>query len=499
MVFVLDSTRQPLDPCHPARARELLRKGRAAVFRRYPFTIILKDHQGGHRTTHRLKLDPGSKTTGIAIVQEATGRVVWAGELTHRGQGIRDALLARKAARRLRRQRHTRYRKARFLNRTRPEGWLAPSLQHRVLTTLTWAKRLERLCPITAISMELVRFDTQLIQDAEVSGVAYQQGELQGYEVREYLLEKWGRRCAYCQAKDVPLQVEHLVPKTRGGSNRVSNLTLACGPCNQKKGQQTAVEFGHPHVMAQAKQPLTDAAAVNSVRWALWQGLQAFGLPLEVGTGGRTKWNRTRLGLAKTHWADAACVGASTPNQLQARPGNVLLIAAKGHGSRQMCRTDKYGFPIRHVPRQKQWFGFRTGDLVKGVVPNGKYAGTHVGRVTIRSRPAFRLNGIDIHPKYLRRVGHADGYAYATRTLERTAPILGADAVHTAVRNSPLRYACSPARLKAAVPWEVFDGGSTFGQSYTSEIEVHHEISLRPVKSSHYDGQAGHCGYAYYG
>jgi len=118
-------------------------------------------------TSHRLKLDPGSKTTG---------QVVWAAELTHRGQAIRNALLARRARRRSRRQRKTRYRPARLLNRRRPSGWLVPSLHYHVLTTLTWVKRLRRFCPLDAISMELVRFDTQLMQDAEISGVAYQQG-----------------------------------------------------------------------------------------------------------------------------------------------------------------------------------------------------------------------------------------------------------------------------------------------------------------------------------
>jgi 5-methylcytosine-specific restriction endonuclease McrA len=422
VVFVLDTNRQPLDPCHEARARELLNKGKAAVFRRYPFTIILKDRMlaGSVVHDHRLKLDPGSKTTGLAIVQEATGRVVFAAELTHRGQSIRDALLARRASRRSRRQRHTRYRKPRFLNRRRSDGWLAPSLNHRVLTTLTWVHRLRRVCPISAISMELVRFDTQLMQNAEVSGVAYQQGELAGYEVREYLLEKWGRRCAYCHAKDVPLQIEHLVPRTRAGSDRVSNLTLACERCNQKKGSQMAAEFGFPQLMARAKQPLNDAAGVNSTRWALWRVLSATGLPVEVGTGGRTKYNRTRLGITKSHWADAACVGASTPDQLDAAALSVLLIAAKGHGTRQMCRTDKYGFPTRHVPRQKRWFGFRTGDLVKAVVPSGKYVGTHVGRVAIRTSGSFNIttaHGIQRSGyRYCRLVQHADGYAYATRT-----------------------------------------------------------------------------------
>jgi 5-methylcytosine-specific restriction endonuclease McrA len=425
VVFVLDSTKQPLDPCHEARARALLRRRKAAIFKRYPFTIILTDRVGGNVSNHRLKLDPGSNTTGVAILQESTGRVVFAAEVTHRGPAIRSALLARKAVRRSRRQRHTRYRPARFLNRRRPDGWLAPSLAHRIQTTETWVWRLQRVCPITAISMELVRFDTQLLQDAEISGVAYQQGELAGYEVREYLLQKWGRRCAYCGTKDVPLQIEHLVPKARGGSDRVANLTLACEPCNQRKGNQTATEFGFPQLLAQAKAPLKDAAAVNSTRWALYRALSATGLPVEVGTGGRTKWNRTRLGLAKTHWADAACVGVSTPDQLDAAVGSVLLIAAKGHGTRQMCRTNKYGFPIRHVPRQKQWFGFRTGDLVKAVLLSGRHRGTQVGRIAIRKSGKFNIatrEGVrqGISYRYCQIIQRADGYDYHFHRKELT-------------------------------------------------------------------------------
>jgi 5-methylcytosine-specific restriction endonuclease McrA len=122
------------------------------------------------------------------------------------------------------------------------------------------------------------------------------------------LLEKWERRCAYCGALNVPLQMEHIVPKVRGGSNRVSNLTMACKPCNDAKGKRTATAFGHPEVQAQAKRPLKDAAAVNASRWALYRHLLATRLPIEVDPGGRTKWNRTARGLPKTHWLDAACV-----------------------------------------------------------------------------------------------------------------------------------------------------------------------------------------------
>ena len=211
----------------------------------------------------------------------------------------------------------------------------------------------------------------QLMENAEISGVEYQQGELQGYEVREYLLEKRGRKCAYCGAKDLPLEIEHIIPKTRGGSNRVTNLSLACHDCNQEKGTQTAAEFGHPDIQAKAKQPLKDAAAVNATRWALFNRLKLTGLSVEAGTGGRTKFNRISQGYPKAHWIDAACVGESGESVAVTTDQIILSIKAMGHGSRQMCRTNKYGFPARHRLRQKRHFGFQTGHIVKAIVPTG--------------------------------------------------------------------------------------------------------------------------------
>jgi 5-methylcytosine-specific restriction endonuclease McrA len=418
-VFVLDSNRTPLMPTHPARARKLLKAGKAAVFRRFPFTIILKDRVGGAVQPVTLKLDPGSKQTGLALVSEGKRgkQVVWAGVLGHRGQQIRDSLLSRRQLRRSRRQRKTRYRAARFDNRRRPEGWLAPSLISRVHNIWTWAGRLYRACPINALSMELVKFDTQLMQDAEISGVAYQQGELSGYEVREYLLEKWERKCAYCSVEGVPLEIEHITPRFRGGSDRVSNLTLACRMCNQRKGNQTAAEFGYPHLVQRAKQRLKDAAAVNATRWALWRWLTQTGLPLEVGTGGRTKFNRIQQAYPKAHWIDAACVGESGANVYISAHTAPLLIQATGHGSRQICRTDRYGFPSRYRLRQKRHFGFQTGDMVKAVVPGGKYSGKHSGRVACRTRGSFDIQtqagkAAGISYRHCRILHRADGYTY---------------------------------------------------------------------------------------
>ena len=420
-VFVLDTNKQPLKPCSPTIAKKLLKAGKAAVFRQYPFTIILKKAVITEVEQCQLKLDPGSKTTGIAIVQ--SNKLIWAAELTHRGQQIKNASLSRRSLRRGRRARKTRYRQPRFLNRTRVKGWLPPSLEHRVLTTMTWVKRLINLCPIDSIATELVKFDIQKMQNPEVSGTEYQQGTLYQYEVREYLLEKFNRTCVYCGAKDTPLEVEHIKPKSKGGSNRISNLAIACVPCNQAKSNLDIEEFltNKPsvlkRVLSQVKASLKDAAAVNSTRWKLFNSLKHIELPVTTGTGGQTKFNRTRQNLPKTHWLDAACVG-NTP-KLEVLTSQPLLIKCTGHGTRQMCRTDKYGFPSRYVPRNKYVRGFQTGDLVKAVVTKGKKVGIHIGRVAVRSTGSFNIstpNGLvqGIGYKYCKQIHKKDGYSYAT-------------------------------------------------------------------------------------
>jgi 5-methylcytosine-specific restriction endonuclease McrA len=422
--FVLDKNLKPLDPCHPARARELLKKGRAKVFKRYPFTIVLQDRILEDSVTHchRIKIDPGSKTTGIAVVQEQTGRVTNALEIAHRGQQIKDALESRRSLRRGRRNRKTRYRKPRFLNRTRKTGWLPPSLDSRIANIETWVRRIIKVCPVTAISQELVRFDLQQFQNPEISGVEYQRGELFGFEIKEYLLQKWNRKCAYCGVTNVPFEVEHILAKSKGGSNRVSNLCLSCHSCNQAKGSKPVEEFLKKkpeilqRILAQAKTPLKDAAAVNATRWELYRRLQLTGLPVELGSGGRTKFNRQTRGIEKQHWTDAACVGESTPERLLLNSVKPLLIKAKGHGRRQRCGTDRFGFPIRHAPAQKLFMGFQTGDLVRANVLTGKYAGSYTGRIAIRFRPSFKLTArdkcFDVHPKHLTTIHKADGYEY---------------------------------------------------------------------------------------
>ena len=474
-VFVLDTHRKPLLPCHPARARQLLKKGKAAVFRRVPFTIILKYVPEGEPTPVQVKLDPGSRTTGIALTMRRRGRdeVVWAAELEHKGLEVKSKLEKRRSVRRSRRSRKTRYRPAtrfpsetlvplgkRFLNRRRKEGWLPPSIESRVGNVVSWINRFRRWAFVGGIAMELVKFDTQAMQNPEISGTEYQRGTLFGYEVREYLLatrfpqetlaplgEKWGRRCAYCGAENVSLEVDHIVPRSHGGSDSVSNLTLACHTCNQRKGNRPVEEFLHrkpevlKKVLAQAKAPLRDAAAVNATRFALLERLRAMGLPVECGTGGRTKYNRTAQNYPKAHWIDAACVGESgSAVRLTASMG-ILSIKAVGRGSRQMCRMDRYGFPWTGPKAVRTVHGFRTGDLVRAIIPKERsfaglardcgslaspsrglaracgalasHAEVHTGYAAVRASGSFRIGNADgVSWRHCRLLQRGDGYRY---------------------------------------------------------------------------------------
>ena len=320
-----------------------------------------------------------------------------------------------------RRSRNIRYRPPRW-NRARKKGWLPPSLKHRVETSMTWVNRLMKLAPITDLAQELVRFDTQRMQNPEIEGVEYQQGTLFGYEVGEYLLAKWGRKCAYCDKEDVPLEKEHIVPRAKGGSNRVSNLTLACRPCNLRKGAQPLCEFlkkdpeRAKRIQAQTKSSLRDAAAVSVTRNSLLRALQATGLPVETGSGALTKYNRVRLNLPKTHALDAACLGRV--GVVHGAGIRALKVKCQGRGSRSRTRLDTFGFPRGYAMRTKMVHGFRTGDMVRVVIPSGKKTGTYVGRVAIRATGKFNVQTREgtlqgVWHKHFKILSRGDGYSYS--------------------------------------------------------------------------------------
>jgi hypothetical protein len=416
--FVLAPDRTPLMPCRAVRARELLSLGRASVFHTTPFVIVLHEAAAGTTMPIELRIDPGSRVGGLALVADYPGgsSVVWAAEIEHRGLSVHEKMEARAAQRRGRRHRKTRYRPPRFNNRKRSPGWLAPSIETRLCNVVTWARRLCTWCPVTSIAVEDCLFDTQRMENPDISGVEYQQGRLWKARLREYVLAKYGRKCAYCgrSGPGVRLELDRVIPGAQGGTYIVSNCVIACRECNQKKGARTAAEFGHPDIHVDPKF-LRDAAAVNTTRHIIVERLAALGLPITKGDAGLTKYNRTEQGYRKAHWIDAACVGDRGGNVWLNPQRSFLRITSKGHGSRQMVQNDGEGFPRRtaagtpYAPKGKGLVhGFKTGDIVR--TDDGR-----VGRVTVRHRGRpFMVGGRDVSRAMCQAVQFGDGYDYAT-------------------------------------------------------------------------------------
>ena len=434
IVFVLNKDTAPLDPTSPAKARKLLDKQKAVIHKQIPFTIRLKEQKVANTQDYRLKIDYGSLYTGLAILRGSD--VIWLGQLHHRSN-IKMRLQDRSARRSNRRSRKTRYRKARFDNRTRKAGWVPPSLQSRVDHIESFTKKYLKLIPIKSISYELVKFDTQLMNNPNIDSVQYQQGTLAGYEVREYLLEKFNRTCMYCHVQDVPLEIEHIHPKSRGGSDNISNLGIACRDCNafskknlmldewieeleKSKSKKNQLMIKNIRSLSTARtRTLRDVAVVNATRFKVLEVLRSVVPDVETSTGARTKMNRIARNLPKEHHFDAVCVGASTPVKLNFVADSVTHIKAMGRGHRQMITPDKYGFARGHRSRDKMKYGIQTGDYAKASIPKGKYKGDHVGRIAaVKANGTIHLQNssgktlsLNNH-KYFTVIQKSDGYRY---------------------------------------------------------------------------------------
>ena len=434
-----------------------------------PFTLILKAGERGRGGRAAAAQDrSGSKTTGLAVVNDATGQVVWAAELdasrpagespTRSAPGLSPdpppaphALPSRAVPQSSTARRAGCRPRWRAASPTCSPGWIACAAGVRSARS----------------QLELVKFDTQLMQNAEISGVEYQQGELAGYEVREYLLEKWGRKCAYCKATNVPLQIEHIVPKVRDGSNRVSNLTIACKPCNDAKGTRTAAEFGHPEIQAQAKQPLRDAAAVNATRWALYHRLTALGLPLETGTG--------RTDQVEPHHARAAqdALDSTPPVWAPARPtaaqdGRRRAPADHGDGTAQPPDVSDERLWLPRQGAQGDQCGRRLPHRGSSYGPSSQRAASRQASTWAGSRCGRRARATSRRPRGPCRastsaiaVRSIAAMATRTRKERRFLPrpegrgLRAADAMTVETTNPPLSPQRSAGRSNAAPRWRL--------------------------------------------
>ena len=397
-VPVLDCDGSPLMPTRPSRVRRLMRQGRAR--KRWVnglFCVQMLDVDADDPNVEiegvELNIDPGANATGMAVVSETPeGRRAHAlVELRHRGVRIKNKMDRRRSLRRNRRGR-LRNRQPRFDNRTRPEGWLAPSMNTRLANTETWVRRLVGIFPVTLVRVETARFDTQLMENQEISGRDYQQGELAGWQLRSYVFHRDGAKCRYCgDAKAERYELDHIVPRSRGGANRVSNLVVSCHDCNISKGNQSVEEFlaNRPARLAAIRSirraPLAGATQMNIIVPELLRRLEEMELPTAEYDAYTTSWTRRQLGIPKTHVSDALCVGA--PDAVAMLSPLKTVVRSSGHGDRQMLRpADRHGNPRGqgyrrycalnrqrqgytscpgHRSRRKQLRGISSGDLVR--------------------------------------------------------------------------------------------------------------------------------------
>lgn len=419
MVFVLNKSKKPLDMISHAKARILLKNRLAVVHKVYPFTIRLKDNSAVSKDrSYTVKIDPGSKHTGIAIVDDKD-TVVMLTEVEHRGHIIKRDMDSRRVVRNSRRQRKTRYRESRFLNRTKPKGWLAPSVKSRADNVINFIRKYKKLININKIMIEYVSFDTtQMSSDTKLIGTAYQQGPLYNTNLREFVFSRTNGRCSYCGAKAT--EIDHIIAKANGGTNSTFNLTPACRSCNQKKSNLSLKEFGKlmgkDFSKLEPKKLPKDAAIVQLARNYMIREITKLVSNTTTHDAWVTKYNRDSLGLPKEHYYDALSVG-EVPNKFNFFTDKILVVSAKGRGSRKMCKVDKYGFPKTAAKASKLVEGFQTGDIVKAVVSNGLKAVEYLGRVAVRSTGRLNIktkSGLtkDIGYKYCRLIQRGDGYSY---------------------------------------------------------------------------------------
>ena len=418
MVIVIDKRRQPYNTISAAYARILLFTKQAVIHKRFPFTIRLRNDNAVLKDkNYTIKLDPGSRTTGVAITDNQD-QVVMLAEIEHRGHIIKRNLDKRRVIRRSRRNRKTRYRAARFLNRTRPQGWLAPSVKSRADNVINFVKKYKKFLNITKVMIENVSFDTaQMSSDTKLWGNDYQQGNLYNKDLREFIFSKTKGRCSYCGAKAE--EIDHIVSRAKGGSNSTFNLTPACRSCNEKKSNLSLKKFGKlmnkDFSKLEPKKLPKDAAIVQSARNYMVKEITKLVTDTTTHDAWLTKYNRDQLGLTKQHYYDALSVGNIANYKFLT--DKILQISAKGRGSRQMCRMDSHGFPRTSAKSSKSVKGFQTGDMVKAIVPTGSKAGEYLGRVAVRSRGNFDIktkNDLvkDIGYKFCRLLQRNDGYSY---------------------------------------------------------------------------------------
>ena len=355
-VYVINKHGEALMPCKPRKARLLLKQNKAKIAKRAPFTIQLLHGSSGYKQDISLGVDAGTKHIGLSATTEK--KVLFEGEVQLRTD-IQKLLATKREFRRARRNRKTRYRMPRFLNRKKDKGWLAPSVQHKVDSHIKLIDRVHDILPIKHITVEVAQFDTQKIKNPHIEGIEYQQGEQLGFwNVREYVLFRDKHTCQRCKgrSKDKILNVHHIESRQTGGDSP-SNLITLCKSCHteiHKKGLE--------HTIKRSEKSLRDASQMTVMRWFIYNGLKEIYPHARLTYGYITKNTRIKNSLEKSHMVDARCISG---NPLATESDTTYLYKQVRKNNRQLHKATILKGGVRKANKAERFVkGFQLFDKV---------------------------------------------------------------------------------------------------------------------------------------
>ena len=392
MVYVISLSGQPLMPTeNHAKDRILLKTKKAKVIKRCPFTIQLAYDSTTYTQDITLGVDSGSKHIGLSAT--AKNKVLFESDVELRND-IVDLLSTRRQNRRARRNRKTRYRKPRFNNRKRKDGWLAPSVQTKIDTHLTVIRKVHEILPISKIIVEVASFDIQKIQAVQTGksvpeGTDYQKGDQLGFwNVREYVFFRDGHQCQCCKGKlkDKILNVHHIESRKTGG-DAPNNLITLCETCHtgHHKGTVKLPKTIHRGMS------FRDAAFMGIMRWAFYNKLKEIYPNVNLTYGYITKNTRIENCLPKGHYIDARCISGSP---LAVSDGTVYYQRKVRCHNRQIHKNTilKGGYRKKNQAPYEV-LGFRLYDKVKWKGQNCFIFGRRsTGRMDLRLLDGTKVN-----------------------------------------------------------------------------------------------------------
>jgi RRXRR protein/HNH endonuclease len=343
-------------PCAPREARLLLKEGKAKVVKRVPFTLQLLYGSSGYKQKVSLGIDAATQHIGISATTENT--VLFEAEALPRID-IQELLATRRQFRQARRSRKTRYRAPRFLNRKKPAGWLAPSVEHKVQAHLKVIGLVHQILPIGTTTIEVAQFDIQKIRNPEMEGAGYQEGPQLGFwNVREYVLFRDGHRCQWCKgkSKDKILNVHHIESRKTGG-NSPDNLITLCETCHD------LIHRTHQeHKIERKNRGFRDATQMGIIRWRIYEEAKKRFPEVQLTYGYLTKNTRITHHLEKSHVVDARCISG---HPLAEADGTWYLMKFVRRNNRQIHKaTIRKGGKRKRNTAPKAVHGFRLFDAV---------------------------------------------------------------------------------------------------------------------------------------